>query len=416
MLRQILRTSTALAGLMISSYAAHAQTVAITGGTVFTASGTTIQNGTVLIRDGRITAVGTNVNVPAGVRTIDARGKWVTPGLIDASTRTGLVEIGAVQNTVESSNSTGPFTASFNVLEGINPASQLIPVTRIEGVTTVNAAPTGGLIPGQSVVVDLDGDRIEDMVVMSPAALMINISSTGAVGGSRAGVAAMLRTLFDDAREYDARRSDYDRGQMRALAADAADLDALLPALRGEIPVMFSASRRSDIETALRLAAEYNLRAVITGGIEAWQVAETLAARDVPAVIDPTSNIPRYGGLSARLDNAALLESGGVTVVISTFGGHQVRNIRQLAGNAVGHGMSHEGALRAITINPARMLGLNGYGAIEIGSVANIVVWSGDPLELSTAAEYVFIRGTEIPMTSRQRQLLNRYRSLPPGD
>ena len=239
MLKQILRTSTALAGLMISSYAAHAQTVAITGGTVFTASGTTIQNGTVLIRDGRITAVGTNVNVPAGVRTIDARGKWVTPGLIDASTRTGLVEIGAVQNTVESSNSTGPFTASFNVLEGINPASQLIPVTRIEGVTTVNAAPTGGLIPGQSVVVDLDGDRIEDMVVMSPAALMINISSTGAVGGSRAGVAAMLRTLFDDAREYDARRSDYDRGQMRALAADAADLDALLPALRGEIPVMF---------------------------------------------------------------------------------------------------------------------------------------------------------------------------------
>ena len=177
---------------------------------------------------------------------------------------------------------------------------------------------------------------------------------------------------------------------------------------------MFSASRRSDIETALRIAAEFDLHAVVTGGTEAWQLAEALAASGVPAVVNPTSNIPRYDGLSARLDNAALLETGGVTVIISSFSGHQVRNIRQLAGNAVGHGMSHEGALRAITVNPARMLGLDGYGTLEAGSIANVVVWSGDPLELSSAAEHVFIRGTAIPMTSRQKDLLNRYRSLPP--
>lgn len=404
-----------LAILAILAIPASAQTIAITGGTVYTMTDGPISNGTVVITDGVISAVGANVTVPADATRIDATGKWVTPGLINPATSMGLTEIGAVQETREESNSTSAITPSFNVLEGINPASQLIPVTRSEGVTTVQSRPSGGLMPGQSVVIDPAGRTIEEMVVESPAALLINISSTGAAGGSRAAVLAILRNLFDDALEYDRRRADYDRGNMRELAAPAADLRALLPALRGELTVQIGANRRSDIANALRLAAEYDLKIVITGGTEAWQVADQLRAANVPVILNPTTNGPRYSGLSPRLDNAAILARAGVTVAVSTFDSHNARNVRQMAGNAVAHGLSRANALRAVTINAARALGIDDrYGTLENGRVGNVVVWSGDPLELSTVAEHVMIRGVEIDLNNRQRELARRYRTLPP--
>lgn len=406
-----------LFGLTVLASPVRAQSVAITGGTVYPVSGPRIENATVLIQNGRITAVGANVQVPAEARRIDARGKWVTPGLINAATQIGLTEIGAVQGTNEGSLSGNDVAASFNVLEGINPASQLIPVTRVEGITTAVAGPGGGLIAGQAVAIDLLGDRIEDLTLKSPVAMVaaINEFAKGAGGGSRAGVMARFRRVLNDAREYDRRRADYSRDQMQDLAAPAADLEALLPVLRGELPVMIQANRRSDIENALRLAREYNLKLVLTGAAEGWQIADQIAAARVPVVLDPLVNIPTYDALSPRLDNAALLARGGVTVVVASFDSHNARNVKQSAGNAVAYGMPWDAALRAVTLNAASALGIaDRYGSLETGKVANVVVWSGDPFEFSTAAEAVLIRGREVPPTSRQKELMERYRMLPP--
>ena len=274
----------ALAAAITLPGVAASQTIAITGGTVYPVSAPQIENATVLIQDGRIAGVGTNLAIPDGAQRVDASGKWGTPGLINASTQIGLVEISQVSGTREGSLSGNDVSASFNVLEGINPASQLIPVTRVEGITTGVAGPSGGLIPGQAVAIDLAGDRVEDMLVASPVAMIAQIHerAKSAGGGSRAGVMARLRRILDDAREYERRRADYERSQMQELSAPKADLEALLPVVRGELPIMITANRRSDIENALRVARDYNLRLILSGAREGWQVAALLARTQVP--------------------------------------------------------------------------------------------------------------------------------------
>lgn len=392
-----------------------AQTIAITGGTVYPVSGPRIENGTVLIRDGRIVAVGANVSVPADATRIDAAGKWVTPGLFDSGTQIGLTEINAVQETNEGSYQGNGVAAAFNVAAGINPASQLIPVTRVEGVTTVLTSPGGGLIAGQAVVIDLAGATVEEMIVRPQAAMVANVAAKQAGGGSRAGAMARLRRLFDDALEYDRRRADYRRDQMQELSAPPADLEALLPVLRGRLPLAVQADRQSDIENALQLARDYRLRLVIAGGAEAWEVADRLAAARVPVVLIPLTNIPSYTQLGARYDNAARLARAGVHVAIMSGDSHNSRNIKQEAGNAVSHGLPWDQALRAVTLVPAELWGVaDRYGSLDVGKVANVVVWSGDPFEFTTGVDHVVIRGRQVPLRSRHAELLERYRSLPP--
>jgi len=394
-----------------------AQTIAITGGTVYPVSGPKMENATVLIRDGRIAAVGTNVTVPADATRIDASGKWVTPGLIDGAGQMGLREIGAVQNTNEYTLRGNEVAAAFNVLEGINPASALIAVNRMEGVTTTLTVPNGSLIWGQAVLIDLDGATIEAMRVKSPAAMVADLSegSKEAGGGSRAGVAQRLRRVLNDAREYATRRADYRRRQIQDLSASAADLEALQPVLRGELPLIVVANRRSDIETALRIAREYKLRLILAGAAEAWMIPGEIAAAGVPVLVEPLDNIPSYDALGIRYENAALLSKGGVKVSLMETATENTRDLRQQAGNAVATGMSWEQALRAVTLTPAEVLGVaDRYGSLDVGKVANVVVWTGDPFEFSTGVEHVYIRGREIPLRSRQTELLERYRTLPP--
>lgn len=394
-----------------------AQTIAITGGTVYPVSGPKVDNATVLIRDGRIAAVGTNVAVPAGATRLDAAGKWITPGLIDGGGQMGLREISAVNATNEAVLQGNDVAAAFNVLEGINPASALIPVNRIEGVTTTLAVPGGGLIWGQAALIDLDGTTIEAMRVKAPAAMVADLSEGAkeAGGGSRAGVAQRLRRVFDDALEYSRRRTDYTRAQMQQLAAGAADLDALLPVLRGQLPLVIVANRRSDIETALRIGREYKLRLILAGAAEGWMIPGEIAAAGVPVLVEPLDNIPSYDALGIRYENAALLAKGGVKVALLETATENTRDLRQQAGNAVAYGMTWDQALRAVTLTPAEVFGVaDRYGSLEPGKVANVVVWSGDPFEFSTGVEHVFIRGKEIPLRSRQTELLERYKSLPP--
>ena len=395
-----------------------AQTIAITGGTVYPVSGPKVANATVLIRDGKIVAVGAGVTTPSGATRIDATGKWVTPGLIDGAGQLGLVEIGAVPGTREGFLHGDTIAAAFNVAEGLNPASMLIPVTRIEGVTTALATPLGNLVAGQAVLIDLAGNTIEEMLVKSPVGIVADLSESGKneAGGSRAGVADRLRRAFRDALLYERRRADFNRAQMPPLPESPPDLEALLPMLHGQEALIANANRRSDIETALRLAREFKLKLVLAGAQEAWQIAAELARADVPVLVEPLDNIPSYDALGVRYENAGLLAKAGVKIALLETDTHNSRNLRQEAGNAVAYGMSWEQALRAVTLSPAEIFGVaDRYGSLEAGKVANVVVWSGDPFEFTTGVEHVLIRGKEIPLKSRQTELLERYRKLPPN-
>ena len=394
-----------------------AQTIAITGGTVYPISGPKIEQATVLLRDGKVAAIGTSVAIPADATRIDATGKWVTPGFIDGAGQMGLVEISAVAATREAVLQSDSIAAAFNVVEGINPASQVIPVTRIEGVTTTLAAPTGHLVSGQAVLIDLDGATIEQMLVKSPVGIVADISqgSKDEGGGTRAGVAQRLRSVFRDALEYERRRVDFGRAQIQPLAASEANLEALLPVLHGQLPLFVVANRRSDIQTALRLAREFKLRLVLAGAQEGWEIAAEIAAAGVPVLVQPLDNIPSYDALGVRYENAARLVRAGVKVALLETDTHNSRNLRQQAGNAVSYGLTWDQAMRAITLTPAEVFGVaDRYGSLDVGKVANVVVWSGDPFEFSTAVEHVYIRGREIPLKSRQTELLERYRGLPP--
>jgi imidazolonepropionase-like amidohydrolase len=395
-----------------------AQTIAITGGTVYPVSGPKLEHATVLIRDGKIAAVGTNVSVPADATRIDATGKWVTPGFIDGGGQMGLVEISAVPGTRDGSLQGDTIAAAFNVAEGVNPASQVIPVTRVEGITTTLATPGGNLVSGQAVLLDLAGATIEEMTVKSPVAIVADLSENGKdqAGGTRAGIAERLRGVFRDALEYERRKTDFNRAQMQPLGARGADLEALLPMLHGQLPLVAIANRRSDIETALRLAREFKLHLVLAGAQEAWEIAAEIAAARVPVLVEPLDNIPSYDALGVRYENAALLAKAGVKIVLLETDTHNSRNLKQEAGNAVSYGLAWDQALRAITLTPAEVFGVaDRYGSLDVGKVANVVIWSGDPFEFTTAVEHVYIRGREIPLKSRQTELLERYRKLPPA-
>jgi imidazolonepropionase-like amidohydrolase len=395
-----------------------AQTIAITGGTVYPVSGPKLEHATVLIRDGRIAAVGTNVTVPADATRIDATGKWVTPGFIDGGGQMGLVEISAVPGTRDGSLQGDTIAAAFNVAEGVNPESQVIPVTRVEGITTTLATPGGNLVSGQAVLLDLAGATIEEMTVKSPVAIVADLSENGKdqAGGTRAGIAERLRGVFRDALEYERRKTDFNRAQMQPLGARAADLEALLPVLHGQLPLIAIANRRSDIETALRLGREFKLHLILAGAQEAWEIAGEIAAARVSVLVEPLDNIPSYDALGVRYENAALLAKAGVKIVLLETDTHNSRNLKQEAGNAVSYGLPWDQALRAITLSPAEVFGVaDRYGSLEAGKVANVVVWSGDPFEFTTAVEHVYIRGKEIPLKSRQTELLERYRKLPPA-
>jgi imidazolonepropionase-like amidohydrolase len=395
-----------------------AQTIAVTGASVYPVSGPKLANATVLVKDGKIAAVGAQVPIPADATRIDARGKWVTPGLIDGAGQMGLVEITMVSGTREGTVKGDTIAAAFNVAEGINPGSTLIPVTRIEGVTTTLAVPSGNLVSGQAVLIDLDGATIEQMLVKSPVGIVADLSESGkeSAGGSRAAAAARLRRVFRDALEYERRQADYSRAQIEPLGASAADLAALLPMLHGREPLIARANRRSDLETALRLAKEFNVKLILAGAAEGWEVAGEIARAGVSVLVEPMNNIPSYDGLGIRLENAALLAQAGVHLALLETDTHNARNLRQQAGNAVSYGLSWDQALRAVTLTPAEIFGVaDRYGSLEPGKVANIVVWSGDPFEFTTRVEHVLIRGRAVPLRSRQTELLERYKKLPPS-
>ncbi|HVO30694.1 MAG TPA: amidohydrolase family protein, partial [bacterium] len=308
--------------------------------------------------------------------------------------------------------------AAFRVADGINPSSMLIPVARMEGITSAVSRPESGLVSGQAAWIHLEGRRVEDMILEAPLALFGALDEGGKAfgGNSRSGELRKLREAFEDARFLRSREAALDENRIRSLAASRLDLEALWPVIDRRIPFVIRAQRASDIETALRFARDQKIRIVIEGGAEAWEVADELAAAKVPVILKAMTDLPSsFESLGSRFDNAAKLDAAGVQIAITTEDTHNVRTLRQEAGIAAAWGLPRDRALAAITRGPADIFGMNGrLGTIAKGKTADLVVWSGDPLELSTQPVSVWIDGKDVPMRSRQTDLLDRYRTLPP--
>jgi imidazolonepropionase-like amidohydrolase len=404
-----------LALAVLNSAGAQADTYAVTGGTVYTlgAAGK-IEHGTVLIRDGKIVAVGADVATPADAKRVDATGKVVTPGMFDPQSQFGVTEVDEVWQTVDASLSNSRYNAAFDVSDAINPRSMLIPINRIEGVTRAMVAPNtaqAGIINGRGAIIEL-GDT-EGYLLKDPAALFVTLGEPAIklAGGSRAAALQALREALQDAKDYGANHAAYDKAQRRSYALTRLDLEALQPFVKGELPVVVSVDRASDIEAVLRLAKEYKLKLVISGGAEAWMVAGELAKSQVPVILNPLQDLPSsFEALGSTLENAARLQKAGVLIAFETGDSHNARNLKQFAGNAVSYGLPWLEGLKAITVNPARIYGMDkSTGTLEAGKDADLVVWSGDPLEVTSFADAVFIRGRSVPMVSRQTELRDRY-------
>ena len=392
--------------------------VAITNARILPVSGAAIDRGTVVIRGGRIAAVGANVQPPSGARVVDAGGRTLTPGWLDSGVQTGIVEIPlSAEGTSDQSTNDARVSAAFNVVDAFNPSSTLIPVTRVEGITRalVTPAGTGNVFVGQAAVVDFSGAHAPASLTRTAAAMMALGGEAGAAaaGGSRSTAMLRLREILQDAQDYAAHRVAFDAAQRRGYSRSRLDLEALQPVLQRQIPLAIQANRASDLLAAIRLADEFKVRLVLMGAAEGWMVAPQLAAKNIPVVVKPLTNIPSFEALGATLENAARLSRAGVTVALASFDTQNSRNLRQEAGNAIANGMGRDAALEAVTLTPARLWGVaDKLGSIEVGKDADLVIWSGDPFELSTAADHVFIKGVEIGKDTRQTRLLQRYRKI----
>ncbi|HEX7011652.1 MAG TPA: amidohydrolase family protein [Steroidobacteraceae bacterium] len=392
----------------LTGFSAHAEDILIRNATVHTASSRgTLQHADVLIRDGRIAAVGSQLSAK-GATVIEARNRPLTPGLFGGLTAIGLTEVPAEAQTNDAFITFGAPTwqqqwrPELDVTLAYNPASTVIPVTRIEGVTWAVLRPySEAILEGQGAAVTFDG-RYE-AVLEGSRSLFVNWNvDAGGTGGSR----AALYMLFDQAvREV---REATQPGQIALL--HPAGRESLARFLDGGRAV-FRVDRATDIRRVVQFATRNGLKPVILGGAEAWRVAAELTHANVPVILDPLVNLPEdFERIGARLDNAARLRRAGVRIALLSGDIHNARKIRQLAGNAAANGLPWEDALAAITSAPAEIFGLaSERGQIAVGQIADLVLWSGDPLEVTSIADRVWIAGRPVKMQSRQTLLRDRY-------
>lgn len=389
--------------------------VLIRNATLHTAtSAGVLEHADLLITDGNIADIGHDLKAPAGAEVIEAGGRPVTPGLFGGISHLGVEEIGLEASVDDYSLKLGSMRPEFDVTRAFNPDSAVLPVARVAGITFAvvspsaepggKGAPGGTLIAGQGGIARLDGRLDERM-----HALFVDVGgdASALTGGSRAAQFMLLEQAIGEVRAPKALLPDDQR------LLSPAGREALKGYLTGSAPVVFDVDRASDIRQVIALARREKLRAVIKGGQEAWRVAAELAAAGIPVVLNPLDNLPEsFDVVGASLENAARLNRAGVRIAFSLDDPqpHNIRKVRQTAGVAVAHGLPHEAALAALTSNPAEIFGVAGRnGTLAKGRPADLVLWSGDPLEVTSLAERVFIQGQAQSMQSRQTRLRDRY-------
>ncbi len=408
-----------------------AGTFAITNARIVTVSGATIENGTIVIQNGKIAAVGTNVSIPAGAEKIDGKGLSVFPGMIDAGTNLGLVEIGLVVPGSVDVAETGGDNPNAKAISAINPHSTHVEVTRVNGITTVMTLPQGGVISGQSAIINLWGSTQAEMAVVPAFGLVINFPRITTFAGfsplsgrqpidfsqavkNRDKKLEELKKLFADTENYARVKDAYAKDKSLPYPATDIKMEAMIPYVRGEMPVIFAAEREQDIRGAAKFAGEMKIKGIILGGQEAWKAADELKKNDVPVIYTNIYNLPvqdddPYDYLFAAPSKMA---QAGVKFCISTGNdGAEVRDLPYHAGLAGAYGLSKDGALKSVTLYPAQILGVaDRLGSIETGKIANIVVADGDILQPRTNIKYLFINGRMIPLTSRHTELFEAFK------
>ena len=439
-------TLTALAGAALPTLA-YAQlgsfnpnpgpqaTFAIRGGTVVTVSGADIPNGTVVISGGKITAVGANVQVPANAQVINATGLMVYPGMIETGSSIGLSEIGQGAVATVDIAEVGSFNPNAQAFYGIDPHSAHIGVARVVGITTVVSRPTGGILSGQAALMNLAGDTPPKMAVIPKLALVIELPRSGFGGRGFARAAALqqgtpadanrvrqaqmdsLRKLLHDADAYDKAQAAYAKDKSIPRPAHDVVLESMVPALRGQMPVIFPADRANDIRDAVNFAEEMHVKPIIMGGEQAPAVAAFLKQHNVPVIITAVMHLPSREDdpYDVNYSIPAKLAAAGVTFAISTGDkGSEVRTLPYNAGMAAAHGLSKTDALKSVTLWPAQIFGVGDrMGSIEVGKMANIVVTTGDMLEAKTDTKYLFIDGRNVPLDTKHTQLNAQFKDRP---
>ena len=420
-------------GLTLLASVAHGQaqtgTYVIRGGTVVPVVGARIPNGIVLISGGKIQAVGAQVAAPPGATVIDATGLFVYPGMIDSGTELGLTEIGSVPGSTDT-REIGDFNPQDVALTAINAHSELIPVTRVNGVTTVVTSATGALMSGTAALIDLWGWTPDEMAIKPRVAQVMSYPSSG--GGGRGGgfggrpqgdaaetvsrQARAMRDLFADARAYaDVKAKLAAGGSVPNAPRVNQAMESLVPAIRGEMPIIFDVNTIEQIRGVLTLADSFKLKVILRGPRDAWRVADTLAARGIPVIVGPTTQVPGsddpYDAIYAQ---PGALAKAGVKIAFQTSGASDVRDLPYNAALATAYGLDMDEAMKALTINPAQIFGVaDRYGSLEPGKVANVMVTTGNPLDVRSNVKYLFIRGEQVPLTDRHTKLYEQFRARP---
>jgi imidazolonepropionase-like amidohydrolase len=409
---------------------------AIKGGKVFTLAGPAIENGTVLIRDGKIAAVGARIAIPADAQVIDATGLEVYPGMFDPITQMGLNEVSAVSATLDVSE-LGDYNPELVAATAVNPASAHIPITRANGITEVIAAPgttgfdlqTGGLIAGQASAFNLAGWTINEMQINRSVAMVINWPSIQTRTFDFATFSIKEKPYADVKKEYDksvnALGDWMDRARHYAQAKEKGSpalferdlkLEALVPVVQGKLPVLVIADEVRDIRNAVDFCTKQNLRMILGSGAEAWKVKELLKEKKIPVVLAPTNRLPEQEDTpyDKPYTEPSELFAAGIPIAFSSFGTSFSRRLPQYAGTAVAYGLPHDEALKAVMLNAAQIFGLaDQLGTLEPGKIANVIVTNGDPLELQTQVRYLLIKGELTNTDNKHRELYEQYRKRP---
>ena len=416
----------------------RAGTFAITNARIYTVSGAVIENGTVVIQEGKFAAVGAGVSIPGGAERIDGKGLSVFPGMIDAGTNLGLAEIGQGANATVDMAEVGSMNANAKAFKAINPHTSHVNVTRVNGITTVMSRPTGGVVSGQATLINLNGSTQAEMAVDPIAGLVVNFPRITQFGGGFGGGGGggfggggqpidfneavrrrdtqidELKKIFRDAANYGRAVEAYAKDKTLPAVPTNLGLEALIPYVRGEKTIFFTVERDRDIRAVAKFVGELKVKGIILGGQEAWKAADDLKKNNIPVIYTHIYSLPvrEDDPYDSFFEAPSKMHQAGIKFAISTGDqGAEVRDLPYQAGMAGAFGLSKEEALKSVTLYPAQILGVgNKLGSIETGKMANVVVTDGDLLDPRTNIKYLFIEGRLLPLTSRHTELFDSFK------